>query len=120
MLSQKLMVGVLALALSASSHRVAAQAIDTLDRHWPAYINLDQYMQPFLMADTIYNELVMPLKEGHTAPSGSLLFPVRSVLSVRDPYLDIVYEEGKDWIWEGQRIRSEEHKSELQSLMRIS
>lgn len=98
------MVGVLALALSASSHRVAAQAIDTLDRHWPAYINLDQYMQPFLTADTIYNELVMPLQDGHAAPSGSLLFPVRSVLSVRDTYLDIVYEEGKDWIWEGQRI----------------
>lgn len=107
MLSRKLIVGgVLATALSASIHRVTAQTIDidTLDRHWPAYIDLDQYMQPFLTADTIYNELVMPLKDGHAAPSGGLLFPVRSVLSVRDTYLGIVYEEGKDWIWEGQRI----------------
>jgi len=90
--------------LSAPGNRLAAQSIDTLARHWPAYINLDQYMQPFLTADTIYNELVMPIKDGHALPSGGLLFPVRAVLSVRDTYLGTVYEEGKDWVWEGQRI----------------
>ncbi len=105
MLSRKLIVGgVLVFILSASGHRAVAQSIDTLDRHWPAYINLQHYMQPFLTADTIYDELVMPLKDGHAVPSGSLLFPVRTVLSVRDTYLGTVYEEGKDWVWEGQRI----------------
>ncbi|MGV3764075.1 SGNH/GDSL hydrolase family protein [Parapedobacter sp.] len=105
MLSRKLIVGsVLSLTLSGAANRLAAQSIDTLNRHWPAYIDLDQYMQPFLTADTIYDELVMPIKNGHALPSGGLLFPVQAVLSVRDTYLGTVYEEGKDWVWEGQRI----------------
>jgi len=105
MLARQLIVsGVLALTVFGGNQRVIAQDIDTLDRHWPAYINLDRYMQPFLTADTIYNELLMPIKDGHAAPNGSLLFPVKSVLSVRDTYLGAEYEKGKDWIWEGQRI----------------
>ncbi len=61
-------------------------------------------MLPFLTADTIYNELVMPIKDGHAAPNGRLLFPVQSIIAVRDTYLGTMYEEGTDWIWEGQRI----------------
>lgn len=87
-----------------ASQVAVAQTVDTLERHWPRYINLDQYMQPFLTADTIHDELIMPIKRGDAAPNGSLLFPVRQVLSVRDTYLGTVYEEGVDWIWEGQRI----------------
>lgn len=105
MLAKQLIVnGILALTLCGGNRQALAQTVDTLDRHWPAYINLDQYMQPFLTADTIYNELLMPIKDGHAAPNGSLLFPVKSVLSVRDTYLGTEYEQGKDWIWEGQRI----------------
>lgn len=92
------------MAACATSQRATAQAIDTLERHWPAYISLDQYMQSFLTADTIHDELVMPIKRGDAPPTGTLLFPVRTVLSVRDTYLGTVYEEGTDWVWEGQRI----------------
>ena len=83
---------------------VNAQTVDTLDRHWPRYISLDQYLQPFLTADTIYDELVMPLSDGNSLPNGKLLFPVKTILSVRDAYLGQTFEEGKDWVWEGQRL----------------
>lgn len=102
---RKLFVCTILGAVACLASQVAvAQTVDTLERHWPRYINLDQYMQPFLTADTIHDELIMPIKRGDAAPNGSLLFPVRQVLSVRDTYLGTVYEEGVDWIWEGQRI----------------
>jgi len=81
-----------------------AQTVDTLERHWPQYIRLDQYLQPFLSADTIYDEVVMPLSDGNSFPNGRLLFPVKAILSVRDAYLGESYEEGKDWVLEGQRL----------------
>ena len=83
---------------------VNAQTVDTLDKHWPQYIQLDQYLQPFLTADTIYDELMMPITDGNSLPSGRLLFPAKKVLSVRDTYLSRSFKEGEDWVWEGQRI----------------
>lgn len=94
----------LAMAVCLASQAGIAQTVDTLERHWPRYISLHQYLQPFLTADTIHDETIMPIKRGDAAPNGSLLFPVRRVLSVRDAYLGTVYEEGVDWNWEGQRI----------------
>lgn len=94
----------LAMAACIARPEANAQTADTLERHWPRYISLDQYLQPFLTADTIHDETIMPIKRGNAAPNGGLLFPVRTVLAVRDAYLGTVYEEGIDWNWEGQRI----------------
>lgn len=85
-------------------HIAQAQPADTLDRHWPAYINLDDYMVPFLVADTIHDETIVFIQEGHALPTGNLLFPAKAILSVRDVYLDRQYKEGRDWIQSGQRI----------------
>ena len=95
----------LSLALTVMACHIAmAQPADTLDRHWPAYINLDEYMVPFLMADTVRDEIVMLIQEGHALPNGDLLFPAKTILSVRDVYLNKEYEEGRDWIRSGRRI----------------
>lgn len=83
---------------------VYGQLQDTLDKHWPDYIQLTQYLQPFLSADTIYDELVLPISKDNELPQAKLLLPVKKVLKVTDAYLSKNFEKGRDWEQKGQTI----------------
>ncbi|THF80289.1 SGNH/GDSL hydrolase family protein [Cohnella fermenti] len=56
---------------------------------------------PFWKGDAVYGESILPLRtvEGATA-EGRLLYPPDEIAEVRHARLDVVYEEGKDWVWD--------------------
>ncbi len=77
---------------------------DTISLHWPKYISLDNYLIPFTKADTIVNEIVLPIKYGDEKPFAQLLFPVENILSIKDVYLEKEYKVGKDWVVDGRKL----------------
>ncbi|MFZ4262515.1 SGNH/GDSL hydrolase family protein [Sphingobacterium sp. HJSM2_6] len=81
-----------------------AQSLEGIGEDWKKYISLDQYLQPFLVADTIYDELVMPISEQEGLIQGSLLFPAKSILRIRNTYLDKNYEKGIDWDYQDGKL----------------
>ncbi len=83
---------------------VYGQSLEGIGHQWKDYISLNQYLHPFLDADTIYDELVMPISEQEGGVQGKLLFPAKSILSIRNTYLDVTYEKGKDWDYQGAKL----------------
>ena len=77
---------------------------DTIDIHWPEYISLDNYLIPFTQADTIVNEIILPIKNGSEQPFAQLLYPTEKILSIKDVYLEKEYTNGEDWIINGRKI----------------
>lgn len=75
-----------------------AQKSDSLQDRWKPYIHLDQYLEPFWQADTIYDELVLPIREGGK-PDGTLLLPAKKILKVTSANLQKEFEQGRDWIY---------------------
>lgn len=64
---------------------------------WEAYVNMNNFLQPFWKADTIYSEAIQPVKNGDKNPEAQLLFNAKKILSVRDAHLQKEYKKNKDW-----------------------
>lgn len=77
---------------------------DTIGLHWPDYISLDEYMQPFAQADTIVDEIILPVRIERECAEASLLFHPRKILTVRDAYLKEEFSEDH-WEVRGRTIR---------------
>ena len=63
---------------------------------------MDAYLQPYWYTREIYNETVVFIGEEGTA---TLMYTPETVRSVRDYRLTETYEEGKDYVIEGNQIR---------------
>jgi lysophospholipase L1-like esterase len=63
--------------------------------------NIDQYMQPFWKADTIYNELVLLSAVGKTA---NLMFTPSKIISVTNYDFSQKFQEGADYSISGKTI----------------
>ncbi len=74
---------------------VSAQ--NNLDKKWEYRPEL---LRPFWEGEVVHGESILFLKDPKTGQaSGSVLFPVLEVLSVRDSSGTITYEQGKDYLW---------------------
>ena len=89
---------------NADSTEIAQNQVDTIYKHWSNYISLDSYLTPFTKADTIVNEIVLPVKYGDEKPFAQLLFPVEKILSIKDVYLDKEYKVEEDWVVDGRKL----------------
>lgn len=89
---------------NADSTEIAQNQVDTIYKHWPNYISLNSYLTPFTKADTIVNEIILPIKYGDEKPFAQLLFPVEKILSIKDVYLDKEYKVGEDWVLNGRKL----------------
>ncbi|MFT5469557.1 MAG: acyl-CoA thioesterase-1 [Verrucomicrobiales bacterium] len=57
-------------------------------------------LRPFWVGDTVEGESILFIKDPETgSATGSLLFPVKSVVSVRNSAGTTTYEEGRDYRW---------------------
>lgn len=67
--------------------------------------DLQKYMEPIWEGDLVYNETAFILKDkgGDIAPV-SLLYPIKSVISVRNFALDTLYKEGGDYSLSGEKL----------------
>ena len=90
------------LAVNISIETNAQSLEDTITSHWPKYISLEKYLIPFTKADTIFNEIIMPIKTAGTIPKAKLLFPAKELLSVKDVYLNKEFYQDKDWTVNGR------------------
>lgn len=59
---------------------------------------------PFWKTDTIYNEIIQPIKDESSLPLGNLLFQAKKVISVTDGYQKKEYQKGKDWKYKMGKI----------------
>ena len=66
-------------------------------RHDPM-CNLSQYLQPFWLSDTIYNETVLLYSTAGGAAEGRCLYRPDKILSIRNFSLDTVYHQGTDYL----------------------
>lgn len=83
--------------------------VDTINLHWPAYISLKDYLVPFMRADTIVHELILPIKKSEKGATAQLLFPAKKILKIQDVYLEKEYKEQQDWVFNGREILLTEH-----------
>ncbi|WP_236980398.1 SGNH/GDSL hydrolase family protein [Membranihabitans maritimus] len=59
---------------------------------------------PFWKTDTIYNEIIQPIKDQSSLPVGNLLFQAKEVISVTDGYQKKEFQKGKDWKYKRGKI----------------
>ncbi|MBB6669996.1 SGNH/GDSL hydrolase family protein [Cohnella nanjingensis] len=66
---------------------------------------LRELAEPFWKGDRVYAESVLPLsaKTGE-AGAGRLLYEPDNIIEVRNARLDVVYEEGRDWVLREERL----------------
>ena len=58
-------------------------------------------LRPFWSGDTIEGESVLFIKDGDSPlAKASVLFPIQSIVNVRNSAGDVTYEEGRDYRWE--------------------
>lgn len=94
-----------------SSNLNAQNRVDTICQHWPKCISLDSYLIPFTKADTIINEIILPIRIGGTIPKAKLLFTAKKVLSVKDVYLNKEFYQDKDWTVNGRDFYLANHSN---------
>ncbi|HRN56147.1 MAG TPA: hypothetical protein PLL71_06830, partial [Agriterribacter sp.] len=71
---------------------------------WETYVNMNDFLQPFWKADTIYSEALQPIKTGSKNAEGRLLFNAGKILSVKDTHLQKEYKKGRDWKYKHGKI----------------
>ena len=64
-----------------------------------------QYLEPFLKADTIYDETIQPIKPDTGLAEANLLFKAKKIIYVKDAFLKKEFVEGSDWIYENGKIK---------------
>ena len=70
------------------------------DMDCPTY-DLEKYTKYYWDSPIIYNESVMPLEEEDgTIKPIALMYKAEEILAVRNSHLDVLYEEGKDYVLE--------------------
>jgi beta-galactosidase len=89
--------------VSAKDWKIEPNIGETGARHAPL-CDLQQYLEPFWTADTIYNETVLLYSEGGGAAAGRCLYQPDRILSVRNFGLDTVYRRGIDYILRGRTL----------------
>lgn len=80
-----------------------AQEIAT-STEWKSYFDLHQYMEPFWKSDTIYDETILPIKDGNDFALARLLFKAKKIIYVKDAYLKKKFKCGRDWIYKDGKI----------------
>ncbi len=73
--------------------------------------NINEYMQPFWITDTIYNETVLLYSENGKPAIGKLLFIPSKVLSIRDFSLQTIFAPNKDYFLNGNIIQRTEESA---------
>jgi len=58
-----------------------------------------EILSPFWKSEVMYNESVLMIKDGDSLPSGTLLFPAKKIISVRDSSLRKEYVQGEDYTY---------------------
>lgn len=71
---------------------------------WEAYVNMNDFLQPFWKSDTIYSEAVQPIKTDSKNAEARLLFKAKKILSVREAHLQKEYIKGRDWKYRNGKI----------------
>jgi len=74
------------------------------EKKWESYIDLNKYLEPFWKADTIYDETILPLKEGNGLAEAKLLFKAKKIIAVKDGNLNKEFIRGTDWIYKNGKI----------------
>ena len=71
-----------------------------------AAFDLDKYLEPIFEGNHVYNETAMMLKdENGKLGVVSLYYDITEIVSVRNYALDVLYENGKDYVLENGKIR---------------
>jgi lysophospholipase L1-like esterase len=66
----------------------------------PSWNYAPELLRPYWEGDTVEGESVLFIKDAATGEArASVLFPVRTVLAVRNSADDVTYEEGRDYTW---------------------
>ena len=89
--------------LEVKDWKIEANVGEAGERRAPG-CDLHQYLKPFWLGDTVYNETVLLYSAGGGLAEGRLLFQPDRVLSVRNFGLDTIYKEGVDYRVEGRRV----------------
>lgn len=59
-----------------------------------------ELLRPFWEGDTVFGESVLFIKDDKTGEAkAAVLFPITKVLAVRNSAGDVLYEEGRDYVW---------------------
>lgn len=101
---KKGIIGCFFLMTIALSNALQAQDAKDAQSKWTDYVDLKKYLQPFWIADTIYDEAIQPIQKGDGNAEARLLFPAKKILSVKDTYLKKEYQKGKDWTYGNGKI----------------
>jgi len=67
-------------------------------------LDLVEAMRPIWSGSTVSNESVLLLGSANSKPEGSLMFPIRRVISVRDATLQRTYRAGQDFEIRGSKL----------------
>jgi len=65
----------------------------------------EKVMQPFWQGNTMNDESVLMISENGSLPEAELLFAPTNIISVRNARQDLVYEEGRDWVFSGGKLK---------------
>uniref|UniRef100_A0A7C2K0N1 SGNH/GDSL hydrolase family protein n=1 Tax=Schlesneria paludicola TaxID=360056 RepID=A0A7C2K0N1_9PLAN len=66
----------------------------------PAWNYAPQLLRPFWRGDVVEGESVLFIRDAQTGEArASVLFPIQEVLAVRNSAGDVIYENGKDFLW---------------------
>ena len=70
-----------------------------------AHFDLDKYLEPIFEGNHVYNETAMMLKDKNgKLPTVSLYYPITEIVSVRNYALDVLYQNGKDYVLNNGKI----------------
>lgn len=75
-----------------------------IELRWKPYINLDDYLKPFWKTDTIFDEILLVIRDGENTGVGHLLFDADAILSVRSADLKQQFEPGVDFTYEDNNL----------------
>lgn len=98
-----LSIGFFATLLTALAYGPSFGQQKQMDLRWKDYISLNNYLKPFWRADTVYDEIVLMIKDGKYT-TGSLLFDAAKIVSVRATDLSVNYKKGDDWIYRDRKL----------------
>lgn len=72
----------------------------SIELRWKPYISLNDYLKPFWKTDTIFDEILLVIRDSENTGVGRLLFDADAILSVRSADLKQQFEPGVDFTYE--------------------
>ncbi len=67
-------------------------------------MTMEQRMIPIWDTDVVWGESLAMIREADGRAEASLLYPPKRILSVQNASETVLYEEGRDWIQEGEKL----------------